>query len=291
MSWLRLEVNVGRDTRAELEAALAPFKPLSVSYADAREHPILEPEPGETPLWPEIRACVLLDPAIRREEVMLALISRLPRVRAAEIHWSRLEDEDWQNSWRDHFRAARFGTRLWICPDGELPSDQNAVVVKLSPGLAFGTGGHPTTALCLRWLDGWVYPDCAVLDYGCGSGVLGIAARRLGAGRVAAVDIDPQAREATRLNAIRNNVDRELEISRDSPGGTFDLVVANILAGTLIELAGQLVDRCQLGGRMALSGILDEQAADVRGAFADRVRFEEDMCMHGWKLLHGTRAH
>ena len=290
MSWLRLEVNLGREAPTELENALAPFQPLSVSYTDAGDHPILEPGPGKTPLWPEIRASALFEPTTRRDQVMLALLGRLPALRVGQIHWSGLADEDWQNAWRDHFRATRFGTRLWVCPEGESPAADHPAVVILSPGLAFGTGAHPSTAMCLTWLDHWVSPGCSVLDYGCGAGALSIAARRLGAERVAAVDIDPQALQATQSNAARNGMAGALEITSEAPGGTFDLVVANILDNTLTDLAEVLLGKCRRGGRMALSGILDEQAADVRAAFSDRLRFEQDKSMQGWKLLHGTRT-
>ena len=221
---------------------------------------------------------------------MLALAGRLPELRLDQIRWSGLADQDWQNAWRDHFHATRFGTRLWICPEGDVPEAENAAVLVLSPGLAFGTGAHPSTAMCLNWLDKWVKPGCSVLDYGCGSGVLSIAARRLGAGRVAAVDVDPQALQATRLNAARNDMAGELEVTREPPRGTFDLVVANILANTLTQLAGVLLGKCRTGGRVALSGILEEQAAGVCAAYTDGLRFEKDMSMQGWKLLHGTRT-
>ena len=221
---------------------------------------------------------------------MLALASHLPGLRIDQVHWSLLEDTDWRKVWRDHFRPMQFGNRLWVCPEGELPPDPGGTVLFLSPGLAFGTGTHPSTAMCLTWLDHWVQPGCSVLDYGCGSGILSIAARGLGAERVAAVDIDPQAIQATLMNAERNSMAGRLEVGPAPPEAEFDIVVANILANTLVELASPLMGKCRPGGRMALSGILDEQADEVRAAFSDRLRFEEDMSMHGWKLLHGTRT-
>jgi ribosomal protein L11 methyltransferase len=186
----------------------------------------------------------------------------------------------------------RFGTRLWVSPHHETVDDPDAVVVKLDPGLAFGTGTHPSTALCLAWLDGHLVPGSAVVDYGCGSGILGIAAARLGARRIQAFDIDPQALLATRDNADRNSVGERLTLCEQAQqlSGPVDLLMANILAGTLIELAPQLAARVRPGGQVLLAGILAEQAAAVTAAYATWFDIAPAAERDGWVALSGTRG-
>ena len=202
-----------------------------------------------------------------------------------------LEEQDWSATWRKDFHAMRFGSRLWVCPTHESPPDPDAIVVDMDPGLAFGTGTHTTTAMCLEWLDSAELKDRQLVDYGCGSGVLAIAALALGAASAVAVDIDPQAREACADNAARNGVSGRLEVlSPDdlAPGRRFDAVVANILSGTLIELAPTFKMHCRAGTAIALSGILAEQGAAVTAAFAEWVAFDPPMERGGWVLLSGT---
>ena len=290
MPWLRLQFDFRRELQERVESALEPFSPASFSYEDGYGQPILEPGPGETPLWPVLKASVMLDAGSPREAITRALLEALPSIQRQEMRWSELGDQEWQNAWRQHAKARQFGQRLWVCPSGEEPLDHEGVVVFLDPGIAFGTGAHPTTDLCLRWLEEHVGKDFSVLDFGCGSGVLGIAARRLGARFVEAVDIDPQAREAARQNAQRNGVLQGMRIGEDCRGSeTFDLVVANILANTLIDLAEELWTRCRPAGRIALSGILRSQSGIVKSAFDGRVDFGEDQYMEDWALIHGIR--
>jgi ribosomal protein L11 methyltransferase len=200
-----------------------------------------------------------------------------------------LEDQVWERVWLEHFHPMQFGRRLWICPAGQRPAAQNAVIVELDPGLAFGTGTHPTTALCLEWLEGSDLAGNNLIDYGCGSGILAIAALRLGAANAIAVDHDPQALEATRDNAIKNGVHERLTVHlpADAPRQPSDLLVANILAGPLIELAPRLCGLLKPGGRFALSGILADQGAAVAAAYAPFATLGPRHQRDDWILLHG----
>jgi ribosomal protein L11 methyltransferase len=203
-----------------------------------------------------------------------------------------LEDQAWERAWLDAFRPMRFGQHLWVCPAGQRPpGERGAVFIDLDPGLAFGTGAHPTTALCLEWLDVHRPAALQVMDYGCGSGILAIAALKLGAASVWAIDIDEQALWASRENAARNGVEQDLYtgLPDDVPEQRFDLVLANILANPLIELAPRLAGFVRQGGDLVLSGILEQQADAVRVAYADWFLFSEPVEQSGWVRLHGVR--
>jgi ribosomal protein L11 methyltransferase len=184
-----------------------------------------------------------------------------------------------------------FGDRLWVCPVGEFPPDPEAVVISMDPGMAFGTGTHTTTALCLEWLDANPPIGKRVIDYGCGSGILAIAAHKLGAASVQAVDIDPQALTVARDNASRNNITRDFDVmhSQALPAAQADLVLANILANPLVELADELSRRVCSGGLIVLTGILEEQAGEVMTAYQTRFVFTEPVRRAGWVRLDGTR--
>lgn len=295
MPWLELTFTVGRDQASLLEAALETAGALAVTLGDAGDDPLLEPPPGATPLWDAVRVTALFehDPASRvRAEALsrgLAHLSLLP----PELH--TLADQPWERAWMDAFQPTRFGRRLWVCPVGQPAPDPEGVVVSLDPGLAFGTGSHPTTALCLGWLDGAELAGRTLLDYGCGSGILAIAALKLGAARVLAVDHDPQAIDATGENARANGVASGLwvglpeDLADPTLPATTDLVVANILAGPLVELAPVLLARLAPGGALALSGVLADQVDAVRAAYADSVDLDETRLREDWALITGTR--
>jgi ribosomal protein L11 methyltransferase len=208
-------------------------------------------------------------------------------------HLSELiEDQDWERSWMDNFQPMRFGQRLWIVPSWHAAPEPDAVNLLLDPGLAFGTGTHPTTALCLEWLDAQTLQDCTVLDFGCGSGILAIAALLLGAGLAIGTDIDPQALEASRDNASRNGIEPArfpLYLPGELPGVRADVLVANILAGPLVELAPRLAELLGPGGRLALSGILAEQAEAVRAAYSKDFMLEPTAEKDGWVRISGIR--
>lgn len=255
-----------------LEDALLAAGALAVTLTDAADVPILEPELGTHPTWPTTTVTGLFAADADESAVMATVRSEVPATELGGWAATRLEDRDWVRAWMDTFRPMRFGQRLWICPSGmdaELPSD--AVVIHLDPGLAFGTGTHPTTDLCLQWLDaaGDQVTGCSVLDMGCGSGVLAVAAGRLGASLIDAVDIDPQAVTASADNARRNHVDLQAMLP-DAPRrrATYDIVFANILAGPLIDMAGDLATQLHPGGHLVLAGLLDTQVDAVTAAYA-----------------------
>lgn len=248
----------------------------SVSFSDAGDKPVLEPAPGETPLWNDTRITGLFGADTDLRSLEIDLKHSLALEQLPEHRVEALEDRDWEREWLKDFGPMRFGKRLWICP-ADTTADEGAVVVRLDPGLAFGTGTHATTAMCLEWLDGTDLEGRTLLDYGCGSGVLAIAALRLGCRQAHAMDIDVQAVTATGQNAAHNNVGDRLTVtaSADEIEGQFDVVVANILAGPLAKLAASIAQHVKTGGLLTLSGILSEQIDDVLEAYASWVDFEE----------------
>jgi len=264
---------------------------LSVTYQDAADEPILEPGLGEHPVWSVTRVVALFP-----DDCDVGRITR--RLREAlqdagiELQVESLLDRDWSSTWRETFHAMRFGARLWVVPTGELAPAVDAVTVHLDPGLAFGTGTHTTTALCLEWLDAQPPVGQEVIDYGCGSGILAIAAGKLGARHVRAVDIDPQALLATRENAGRNGMEQDVEAmfpdALDArPAG---LVIANILANPLVELTETLASHVSRDGQIVLTGILAEQAADVMKAYQPWFDFRDPVERDGWVLLEGVKS-
>lgn len=248
----------------------------SVSFSDAGDKPVLEPAPGETPLWNDTRITGLFGADTDLRSLEIDLKHSLALEQLPEHRVEALEDRDWEREWLKDFGPMRFGKRLWICP-ADTTADEGAVVVRLDPGLAFGTGTHATTAMCLEWLDTTDLEGRTLLDYGCGSGVLAIAALRLGCRQAHAMDIDVQAVTATGQNAAHNNVGDRLTVtaSADEIEGQFDVVVANILAGPLAKLAASIAQHVKTGGLLTLSGILSEQIDDVLEAYASWVDFEE----------------
>jgi ribosomal protein L11 methyltransferase len=274
-----------------IEDLLLELGALSTSLEDAGDHTLLEPLPGETPVWPEAVVSGLFEDDADAAAITLAL-STLLGIAPGTIAREDVEERDWVRAWMDDFRPMRFGERLWIVPTGYEPPDPEAVNLLLDPGLAFGTGTHPTTALCLEWLDAHPPVDASVIDYGCGSGVLAIAALRLGARHCIGVDLDPQALIATRANARRNDIaDERLPVClpEDLHAGPVDLVMANILSGPLVELAPVLGRLVRPGGRLILSGLLEEQAETVKAAYGDGFTMEVPTVRQGWALLAGIR--
>lgn len=262
---------------------------LAVTLTDPGDSPLWEPPVGATPLWDEVRLTGLFDPGADREK-LLAALALLPVT--GEPTTNDVADQPWERAWMDRFVPMRFGRSLWIIPTGAAPPDPDATLLHLDPGLAFGTGTHATTHLCLEWIDGQPLEAASVLDFGCGSGVLGIAAALRGAGRVRCVDYDPQAVWATGQNVSRNGVDDRVHAEEGDcpPKGPFDIVIANILAGILLRLADALVAAVRPGGQLVLTGILSEQAESVRQGFAAAglpvtVGAERE----GWVRLQGTR--
>ncbi len=289
MSWLQLHLTVNREAAPEAEALLESLGALSVTLTDAEDEPMLEPAPGATPIWSRTRVTGLF-PGDHGEEALRRRVEAVLPEKAG-IALEPLEEQPWERAWMEHFRPQRFGHRLWICPTGMQVPEADAAVVDLDPGLAFGTGTHPTTALCLQWLDGASLTGKRILDYGCGSGILGIAALKLGAAEVVAVDHDPQALAATRENARRNGVADRIHAvpPEQAPARQADIVLANILANVLAELAPTLLSRLVRGGQLVLSGILEEQAESVSAAYGPGIDFAPAARLDGWVRLEGTR--
>jgi ribosomal protein L11 methyltransferase len=302
-----------------VETALLEIGASSITFVDGGDEPVLEPKPGEVRLWSDtlVRALFQTPPdaessdsgavaaartlealgAVRNLEVLAAVlgphVTQTARVRA-------VKDQDWERVWLADWTSMRFGRRLWVCPTAaDLPEDPDAVVVRLDPGLAFGTGTHPTTALCLQILDSLPLHGRNVIDYGCGSGILGIAALKLGAAHVTAVDLDPQALLATRDNAIRNGVSANIEVQGVSEHGDAVqdaglrpayCVMANSLAGPLIELAPKLTAACEPGGHLLLSGLLKTQAYAVKAAYARGFAKVQVVERDDWCCIYARRG-
>ncbi len=291
MNWRRAHIDLQRIDSSLVEQALLKLGAVSVDLSDAANDPILEPAPGATPLWPTLHVSALFDESIDDTAVRLAVAGAIVGDKTPAMRFEPVADQDWIENWRQTLQPMRFGRNLWVCPRGSACPDAGGAVIELDPGLAFGTGSHPTTALCLDWLAHHVDGDDSVLDYGCGSGVLSIAAAVLGATRVLSVDLDVQARRATRQNANNNHVARRLDVVEPEAADrdrNFDLIVANILSGTLIELASELRRFSHTGTGIALSGILTDQSESVMAAYRPWVAFEPPITRDNWVLLAGT---
>ncbi|HXH03702.1 MAG TPA: 50S ribosomal protein L11 methyltransferase [Candidatus Competibacteraceae bacterium] len=290
-AWLQLTLEAVRHSPQELEDALLAAGAVAVTLQDAADHPVLEPLPGETPLWPHTRVTGLFDAQTDIESVKRRIVASLGSEALPELRAESLEERDWVRAWMDHYQPMRFGQRLWVCPTNQNPPDLAAVNLLLDPGLAFGTGTHPTTALCLEWLDAHPPRDQVVIDYGCGSGILAIAAGLLGARELWATDIDPQALTATRDNAARNGILGRLHVvpPEQLAAAPADLVLANILAGPLMMLAPTLAEHTRQGGAVVLAGLLARHADEVEAAYAPWFEFQPRAEKEGWVRLHGVR--
>ena len=289
MPFLQLTLELGKTDPEKAEAALFAIGALSVTLEDAADDPILEPAPGALPLWPTVNVKALFDGTTSQQQVIDALTEQLDS--PVPVHrFELLADRHWEREWLKDFHAMQFGERLWICPDGQRPDDADAIIVDLDPGLAFGTGTHPTTAMCLQWLDQHAPQGHSVIDYGCGSGILAIAALKLGAAHVHGVDIDPQALLASRDNAERNHVGAALTLSlNDHDLQPADLVIANILAGPLESLAPRLAELTKANGHIVLSGVLTEQAQAVQNRYATWFDMQPITTQGDWARLCGIR--
>jgi ribosomal protein L11 methyltransferase len=291
LNWLQLSIQTDKQHADSIEQALETAGALSVTATDAADQPLLEPAPGETPLWDQLIMTGLFT-ADSDRDVLLNVIMQSGLVDdPMRISIEELPDQEWTRAWMEYFKPMPFGERLWICPQGYEPPCPDAVNMRLDPGLAFGTGTHPTTALCLEWLDSQSLNDCHILDYGCGSGILAIAALLLGARSAWCVDNDEQALIATQSNAEKNQVDKKIQcyFPQDLPATQVDIVVANILAGPLLELAPVLAKQARTGGRIALSGILLEQSDEVEQLYQQWFDMKPAICKDGWVLLQGIR--
>jgi ribosomal protein L11 methyltransferase len=289
MAWLQIHIPSDDAGTEPLQDLLAELGASAVTCTDAADQPLFEPPPGATPLWQQTVVTALFeadtDPDLLRAAIESAA-GPLP-----DFRHEKVEDQPWERAWMVDFQPMCFGQRLWIVPSWSEPPAPDAVNLKLDPGLAFGTGTHETTSLCLAWLDGAELKGRQVLDFGCGSGVLAIAALLLGAERATGCDLDPQALLASRDNAEVNGVAHQLTcvLPESMPTASYDLVLANILAGPLVELAPLLTGYCRPGADLVLSGILADQADSVLAAYRDHFDLSPVVQKNDWVRIHGVR--
>lgn len=294
MSWLQIAINTTKNHVEQVEDSLLATGAHTVTLTDAADQPILEPGVDETPIW----NAVVITGLFTNEDNEIALLETLKQ-QLSDIEYTAdteiLEDQNWTRAWMDHFHPMQFGERLWVCPLHLEPPEPDAINLRLDPGLAFGTGTHPTTSLCLRWLDKHIGGGENILDFGSGSGILAIAACLLGAAHADGVDIDPQALLATHDNAVVNEVNEKIisylpeDYEKQHADTAYDIVVANILSGPLAELAPTLAHHTKANGHIVLSGILKEQADTVLQTYREFFNMDEPMFDEDWVMLHGVK--
>jgi ribosomal protein L11 methyltransferase len=292
MPWLQLKIVAPRTDVRKLESALLKTGAASVTLEDNADQPIFEPALGETPLWDQVRVTGLYDADINTAEIITKISNKL-RGQTPHHKWEQLEDKDWEREWMNNYHAIRCGERLWICPSWQQPPEPDKINLMLDPGLAFGTGTHPTTFMCMQWIDQQDFSGLDIVDYGCGSGILGIATLLLGARKVIGVDIDPQALLATTENARRNKLAEDampVFLPPHCPQIQADIMLANILAGPLAELAPSLNSLTKLGGKICLSGILAVQAEAVKAAYSPWFDFDPIATQDEWVRITGTKV-
>ncbi|HAT8831546.1 TPA: 50S ribosomal protein L11 methyltransferase [Legionella pneumophila] len=283
--WFQLKIeHCPNDKIEEITEELEEYGALSITLTDKNDNPVLEPEPGTTPLWPEVIIHALFAQAEEAQYVREQLVAKRP-----SLHCSLelLADKNWERAWMDDFRPQRFGNRLWVCPTWLPPPEPDAVNLMLDPGLAFGTGTHATTSLCLTWLEQTDLKNKSIIDYGCGSGILSLAAIKLGAKHVYAVDIDNQALQATQSNAHSNHI-TESQLSISTPEALQNpvhLVIANILLAPLISLKERFHQLLPSGAHLVTSGILEEQAPLLIDAYDSAFTHIATEYCEGWSLL------
>ena len=296
MTWQQLRVQVQSEHLESIEQFLTDSGALSVTYLDAEDQAVFQKEPGSTPLWDSVFLLSLFDADCSLDNVMLWLQQHPAINNKSILEIEVLEDQEWERSWMQDFQAMQFGKRLWICPSWQTPPDINAINIMLDPGLAFGSGSHATTSLCLQWLEQNVLENSTVIDYGSGSGVLAIAAALLGAAKVVAVDNDPQAITATMENAQRNSIEENLicaYLPEDLPDSMFtekaDILLANILAEPLLQLAKAMAELVKPDGKIVLSGLLEDQAQEILTCYQQWFSMQDPVIEDGWVRLTGTR--
>ncbi|MBE3666310.1 ribosomal protein L11 methyltransferase [Vibrio navarrensis] len=293
MPWIQIKLNATNENAEQIgDMLMEETGALSVTFLDAHDTPVFEPLPGETRLWGDTDVLALYDAEADTQLIMSQIKASNMLVDGFAYKVEQLEDKDWEREWMDNFHPMKFGERLWICPSWRDIPDPSAVNVMLDPGLAFGTGTHPTTALCLQWLESLDLSGKTVIDFGCGSGILAIAAIKLGAEKVIGIDIDPQALLASKDNAQRNGVAEQLEVylPQDQPEGLLaDVVVANILAAPLRELSSIITGLVKPNGLLAMSGVLDTQAEDVANHYRDTFHIDPIVEQSEWCRISGRK--
>lgn len=293
MPWIQIKLNATNDNAEAIgDMLMEETGAVSVTFLDAKDTPVFEPLPGETRLWGDTDVVALYEADMDTSLILQQIKASNMLAEGFAHKVEQVEDKDWEREWMDNFHPMQFGRRLWICPSWREVPDPQAVNVMLDPGLAFGTGTHPTTALCLEWLDNLDLTGKTVIDFGCGSGILAIAAIKLGAAKVIGIDIDPQALLASKDNAARNGVEDQIEVylPKDQPEDLVaDVVVANILAGPLRELSPIIKGLLKPGGQLAMSGILDTQAESVAEFYCDDLELDPIAEKSEWCRISGRK--
>jgi len=296
MSWLQLRLDTRPDELEKLESLMLATGSVAVTMEDNADNAVLEPGVGQTPLWMQTRVTGLYPADTDMDAVLARFPTKLMAFTNARIEI--LEDKDWEREWMTHYQPMQFGQSFWVCPSWLEPPDPDATTMLLDPGLAFGTGTHPTTALCLTELAKMKLHKQQVVDYGCGSGILGVAALLLGAAHVLAVDNDPQALVATVDNSKRNSIEPASlavflpeDVDIEYHTGKADVVIANILAGPLIGLSDTLLSLLKPGGSLLLSGLLEKQAKELCEHYLPRIELTIAAEKDGWVCLLGCMSH
>jgi ribosomal protein L11 methyltransferase len=290
MAWIQLTTTVEEALAERLSDALMELGAVSVTFTETGEQEIFEPEIGTTPIWEQTRVMGLFDADVDLTPILLGLTQFLPEIPPSSYRVEQIEDKDWIREWMDQYKPMLFGRNLWIVPSWLPAPDLQAVNLMLDPGMAFGTGTHPTTAMCLSWLDLNAPQDLQVIDYGCGSGILAIAASKLGAKQVRGTDIDPQAITASQDNAERNQVGIDFQLVKNFKAQPADLLIANILAGPLKELATEFDRLVKPGGRLVLSGLLQSQADELVEHYRQfGFELDERKTQDEWALIAGYK--
>ncbi|MCP4431839.1 MAG: 50S ribosomal protein L11 methyltransferase [Gammaproteobacteria bacterium] len=294
MAWWQFSIQCELAEVESIEELFFDLGAISINLADARDEPIYEPLPGHMPLWKTSIVTGMFDSSNDPEQLFQQICERLPQHLQTNLRHTRLNDQDWIQAYRDHYYPIQCADNLWIVPGWHKPPDPEATNIILDPGIAFGTGGHPTTALCLSWLAENNLGELTVVDYGCGSGILAIAALKLGAKRVIGIDIDPQALEASRQNANRNNIPDDqfpLFLPDQYKITDADLLIANILTAPLVKLTEKLATLVKPGGKILLSGILDQQTDAIQSAYQVFFKLDPTIASDGWVRVTGTRLY
>lgn len=292
MSWIQISFQTTRDHTELLSAALTNSGALSVTLQDAKDQPLLEPGVGETPVWDQVIMTGLFESDVDIKSTLDNIARQLPDHQLPPHEITELAEKVWEREWMKEFHPMQFGQRTWICPSWLPVPDPDAVNILLDPGLAFGTGTHPTTTLCLEWLDHNIKGGETVIDFGCGSGILAIAAAKLGASKVWAIDNDPQALIATTSNAENNSAQNLIEcIDASQPVNVqADIIIANILANPLISLETLFNKLLKPGAVAILSGILAEQEDPVIEAYSKDFKLENQTRLGDWSRLDFRRT-
>jgi len=291
MAWHQISVITQENIAPQLADFFSNLGAVSVTYMDAEDEPVYEPAIGETKIWSNTQVIALYELDADPELIKTQVYKQFHHNDLHDWVYEAIADQEWERAWMEYYKPMKFADRLWVCPTDQEQVESGTVCLTLDPGLAFGTGTHPTTALCLEWLASHELCTKTVIDYGCGSGILAVAAILLGAKVAHAVDIDPQAITATESNALKNKVEDKIKTYLPEQFNPFqaDIVLANILAKPLIDMAEQICALVVSGGQLVLSGILYEQAESVINAYQEQIIFKPLVQQEDWIRLDGVK--